>query len=103
MHWPCAFIYDGDNLLPRHENGKIILDHTVDFTETYAVSINNLIDGKIYKYFNCFIQEMEKLIEGGKVRAIGVSTFSVRNLKKLLKTAKIIPAVNQVCSVNFNI
>ncbi|KAI7857921.1 NADP-dependent oxidoreductase domain-containing protein [Circinella umbellata] len=75
MHWPCAFIYDGDNLLPRHENGKIILDHTVDFTETYA--------------------EMEKLIEGGKVRAIGVSNFSVRNLKKLLKTAKIIPAVNQ--------
>ncbi|KAL5520079.1 hypothetical protein ACEPAG_1739 [Sanghuangporus baumii] len=39
---------------------------------------------------------MEKVYKSGKVKAIGVSNFSVKNLKKLLETAKIIPAVNQV-------
>ena len=38
---------------------------------------------------------MEKL-PSDKVRAIGVSNFSIRNLKKLLKTAKVVPAANQV-------
>jgi glycerol 2-dehydrogenase (NADP+) len=42
--------------------------------------------------------EMQKLPETGKVRAIGVSNFSVANLEKLLgaPTTKIVPAVNQV-------
>jgi diketogulonate reductase-like aldo/keto reductase len=41
-------------------------------------------------------KEMEKLLDTGKVRAIGVSNFSVKNLKVLLKAAKVVPAVNQV-------
>ena len=32
----------------------------------------------------------------GHVRSIGVSNFGVGHIKKLLKTAKITPAVNQV-------
>jgi len=32
----------------------------------------------------------------GKVRAIGVSNFSIKTLESLLKTAKVVPAVNQV-------
>ncbi|GAA6024304.1 hypothetical protein JCM10207_009259 [Rhodosporidiobolus poonsookiae] len=39
--------------------------------------------------------EMEKLLEGGKVKAIGVSNFSIKNLDTLLQTAKVVPAVNQ--------
>eukprot|EP01018_Ginkgo_biloba_P034605 Gb_04228 [translate_table: standard] len=39
---------------------------------------------------------MEKLLEGGKVRAIGVSNFSVKKLQDLLGKAKVVPAVNQV-------
>lgn len=38
---------------------------------------------------------MEKLV-GSRVRAIGVSNFSIRHLEKLLKTARIVPAVLQV-------
>lgn len=38
---------------------------------------------------------MEKLV-GDKVRAIGVSNFTVKKLEKLLETAKIVPAANQV-------
>ncbi|KAJ5711971.1 hypothetical protein N7488_006127 [Penicillium malachiteum] len=40
-------------------------------------------------------REMEKLLETGKVRAIGAANFSTVNLEKLLKNCKIVPAVNQ--------
>ena len=40
-------------------------------------------------------REMEKLLESGKVRAIGVANFSTVNLEKLLASAKVVPAVNQ--------
>ncbi|KAJ1942010.1 hypothetical protein FBU59_003330 [Linderina macrospora] len=39
---------------------------------------------------------MEKLLETGKVKAIGVSNFSVDRLERLLANTSIIPAVNQV-------
>ncbi len=38
----------------------------------------------------------EKLYKEGRCRAIGVSNFTIRHLKELLKVAKIVPAVNQV-------
>ncbi|KAI9319924.1 NADP-dependent oxidoreductase domain-containing protein [Dichotomocladium elegans] len=73
MHWPVAFVPGEDNV-PKDAEGKVQLDST-DFTETYA--------------------EMEKLL-GDRVRAIGVSNFNIPKLEKLLKTAKVVPAVNQV-------
>jgi diketogulonate reductase-like aldo/keto reductase len=39
---------------------------------------------------------LEKLLECGKCRAIGVSNFTVRHLEALLKEAVIVPAINQV-------
>nr|GEZ53373.1 aldo-keto reductase family 4 member C10-like [Tanacetum cinerariifolium] len=39
---------------------------------------------------------MERLVELGLVRAIGVSNFNIQQMKELLKFAKIVPAVNQV-------
>jgi len=39
---------------------------------------------------------LEQLLEGGKVRAIGVSNFMVDHLTKLLEKANVIPAVNQI-------
>ena len=41
------------------------------------------------------LQAMEQLVEKGLVRAIGVSNFSITKTENLLKTAKIVPAVNQ--------
>ncbi|CDO68839.1 hypothetical protein BN946_scf184805.g48 [Trametes cinnabarina] len=40
--------------------------------------------------------EMEKLLETGKVRSIGVSNFSINNLEILLQHAKVGPVNNQV-------
>ncbi len=39
---------------------------------------------------------MEKILSGGKARAIGVSNYTIRHLDELLATAKVPPAVNQV-------
>lgn len=39
---------------------------------------------------------MEDLYEQGKVKAIGVTNYSVRHLKQLMKTCKIKPMINQV-------
>jgi glycerol 2-dehydrogenase (NADP+) len=41
-------------------------------------------------------KQLEALVASGKVKAIGVSNFSVPYLKKLEETWKIVPAVNQV-------
>ncbi len=39
---------------------------------------------------------LETLLEQGKVRAIGVSNFMVEHLTRLLQTATVVPAVNQI-------
>jgi diketogulonate reductase-like aldo/keto reductase len=41
-------------------------------------------------------QALEELYEAKKIRAIGVSNFHPRHLDELLKTAKVIPQVNQI-------
>ncbi|KAJ8691650.1 hypothetical protein PTI98_011200 [Pleurotus ostreatus] len=41
-------------------------------------------------------KEFEKIKEDGLARSIGVSNFTVENLQKIVKTAKILPAVNQI-------
>jgi len=55
--------------------------------------------GKIELYettVNKTWSKMEGLLKTGKVKAIGVSNFSVKILNQLLETAKVVPAVNQV-------
>ena len=39
---------------------------------------------------------MENLVGKGLVKAIGISNFTITKTEELLKTAKIVPAVNQV-------
>ncbi|SPQ25705.1 80cd6532-9d7f-4fa3-bb68-de2949bee57c [Thermothielavioides terrestris] len=39
---------------------------------------------------------MERLVESGKARAIGLSNFNILKTKRILEVARIIPAVNQV-------
>ncbi|KAJ7860417.1 NADP-dependent oxidoreductase domain-containing protein [Mycena olivaceomarginata] len=46
--------------------------------------------------FNDTWAELEGLHASGRARAIGVSNFSIKTLEQLFKTAKIVPAVNQV-------
>jgi glycerol 2-dehydrogenase (NADP+) len=46
--------------------------------------------------FHDIWEAMEEVLESGKVRAIGVANFGIRNLESLLETANVVPAVNLI-------
>ncbi|KAK6458517.1 NADP-dependent oxidoreductase domain-containing protein [Scheffersomyces xylosifermentans] len=79
MHWPVPLNPNGNHaLFPTLPDGNRDISQDWDFIKTYDL--------------------MQDLIPEGKVKAIGVSNFSLTNLKKLLDapTTKIKPALNQV-------
>ncbi|KAL4970911.1 NADP-dependent oxidoreductase domain-containing protein [Aspergillus stella-maris] len=75
---PHAYKPGPANTTLRHPNGKPVIDYDMSrrYPETWAA--------------------MEKLVYNGKARLIGVSNFNILKLRRLLETAKIPPAVNQV-------
>ncbi|TFY74824.1 hypothetical protein EWM64_g9188 [Hericium alpestre] len=77
LHWPQV-AKDGsdEEWYPKDPQGDLEVVDTPTFNEVWA--------------------ELEKVLASGKAKAIGVSNFSIKNLEKLLTTAKIVPAVNQV-------
>ncbi|GAA5934018.1 aldo/keto reductase family protein [Sporobolomyces koalae] len=72
MHWPVAFAPG------QTSEGKPNIDWglTNDVSPTW--------------------EAMERLVESGKVRNIGISNFTIPKMEKLFAKAKIRPAVNQV-------
>jgi aldehyde reductase len=74
IHWPMAY-KEGESLFPRNEDG------------TLAFSTSNYVDTW---------KEMEKLVEDGLAKSIGVSNFNKRQIECILAVAKIPPANNQV-------
>ncbi|TEB19490.1 Aldo/keto reductase, partial [Perkinsus sp. BL_2016] len=79
IHWPFCFKSDtktGSTLYDVH--GVAIIDEECQIEDTW--------------------REMEKLVQAGLVKNIGVSNFSLNLLKRILAMSdlKIIPAVNQV-------
>ncbi|THH19806.1 hypothetical protein EW146_g1432 [Bondarzewia mesenterica] len=77
MHWPQpAEFHSDEDYLPLTEAGDLEVDDSITFNEVWAA--------------------MEKLVPTGKVKAIGVSNFSIKTLEQLLEKAKIVPAANQV-------
>ncbi|HTB84784.1 MAG TPA: aldo/keto reductase [Candidatus Sulfotelmatobacter sp.] len=75
IHTPFAF-QAGDNMDPRDQAGDIIYDRGVTLLETWRA--------------------MEKLVDGGRCRAIGLSDVTMENLVPLYEAAWIKPAVVQV-------
>ncbi|XP_056312961.1 aldo-keto reductase family 1 member A1-A [Danio aesculapii] len=74
MHWPMAF-GRGDELMPRHPDGTIQYDDT-HYRDTWAA--------------------MEKLVDQGLAKAIGLSNFNAKQIDDILSIAKHKPVVNQV-------
>lgn len=69
MHWPVAFGRDPKGNVvktPKDADGKVILDKA-------------LIDDPLPTW-----KAMEKLVDSGKVKSIGVSNFNIRRCKDLL-------------------
>lgn len=75
VHTPYAF-QPGEEQDPRDENGNVIYDHDVTLADTWKA--------------------MERLVDGGKCHAIGLSDVSLEALIPLYESARIKPAVIQV-------
>ncbi|KAJ1979986.1 Alcohol dehydrogenase [NADP(+)] [Dimargaris xerosporica] len=78
MHWPLAFVKDSSKPVTsvKDANGHPVLDSKVTLADTWKA--------------------METLVEEGKTRHIGVCNFTVNQLKQLLSSCKIKPAVVQI-------
>ncbi|KAJ5329080.1 hypothetical protein N7541_000790 [Penicillium brevicompactum] len=77
VHWPLAMNPNGNHpLFPKLEDGSRDIVHDHSHVTTW--------------------KSMEKLVGNGKVKAIGVSNYSVQYLEELLPQATIVPAVNQI-------
>ncbi|PTB69394.1 aldo-keto reductase [Trichoderma citrinoviride] len=80
MHFPHAYKAGEQNNTIRHHsgNGKPVIDYDLSrrYPETW--------------------QAMEKLVDLGLARSIGLSNFNILKTRRILTMARIIPAVNQV-------
>ncbi|KAI9595837.1 NADP-dependent oxidoreductase domain-containing protein [Syncephalis fuscata] len=73
MHFPQSFQRGGD-AVPKDADGNILMAD-IDFCDTWRA--------------------MEALVKKGKVKAIGVSNFTIEDLQRLIKETATVPAVNQ--------
>ncbi|TQV91914.1 hypothetical protein V2A60_005989 [Cordyceps javanica] len=74
IHWPVAFQH-GSGLFPKDANGAIQLDKKTSITQTWKA-----------------LTELPK----SKVRAVGVSNFTIEHLEAVIKATGVTPAVNQI-------
>lgn len=91
---PVAF-QPSKSAFPKDDKGKVALDQSTSFVDTYNVT-------KTLSFILLIIvklKAMEKLVEMGKVRAVGVSNFNIQNLERILKHCKSAPTVNQVRNI----
>ncbi|MEH2088152.1 aldo/keto reductase [Nostoc sp.] len=75
IHTPFAF-QPGDEQEPRDDHGQIIYDPGVTLVETWHA--------------------MERLVDGGRCKSIGLSDIGLERLKEIVAVARIKPAVVQV-------
>ncbi|XP_004522468.3 aldose reductase-like [Ceratitis capitata] len=74
IHWPMGY-KAGNELIPYDACGRVLTTR-VDYVETWKA--------------------MEKLVESGYTRSIGVSNFNKNQIERIWKIAKIRPVVNQI-------
>ncbi|KIY62645.1 Aldo/keto reductase [Cylindrobasidium torrendii FP15055 ss-10] len=77
IHWPVPLNQNGNHpMIPTLPDGTRDVDKEWKLSDTW--------------------KQLEALVAKGKIRSIGVSNFSEYNLEKILPTATIVPAVNQL-------
>ncbi|XP_046455158.1 aldo-keto reductase family 1 member B1-like [Daphnia pulex] len=75
IHWPISLIDKEGELFPKDDNDKLLYK-SADHVDTWRA--------------------MEKCVEQGLVRSIGLSNFNSKQIQHVLDNCKIKPVVNQV-------
>ncbi|KAG8311228.1 hypothetical protein J6590_046689 [Homalodisca vitripennis] len=75
IHSPVGFVH-GDDLFPKDEEGNMKLDMTTDLEAVWKA--------------------MERQVDAGRTKFIGVSTFNIEQLERIRKIARIMPSTNQI-------
>lgn len=75
IHWPVAY-KEGDELFPMGPDGKTFIFSDADYVDTWKA--------------------MEKLVDAGLVKNIGLSNFNIKQVQRVLDVARIKPACNQI-------
>lgn len=85
IHMPMGYEFHGwevEKLNPKDENGNLYFSN-VDYLDTW--------------------KEMEKCVELGMTKSIGVSNFNSEQIKRIVDNCKIKPVTNQIeCCPNLN-
>ncbi|XP_068155947.1 1,5-anhydro-D-fructose reductase-like [Drosophila tropicalis] len=76
IHTPFTVFANEDGSIKKDKDGLVMVDPTTDHVATWA--------------------EMEKLVEKGWTKSVGVSNFSKEQIQRLLKNCKIRPANLQI-------
>lgn len=77
MHWPIGLQFRGeDDLVPMDADGKVLYDPSTNLEAIW--------------------EELEKHVESGKLKSIGISNFNEKQIERIMKSAKIPPANHQV-------
>ncbi|KAK8869592.1 hypothetical protein IAR55_000159 [Kwoniella newhampshirensis] len=79
VHWPVTFKKEGSNLFPKSADGK-----------------QALIDADAPGVVGTWKELVRLTKETKKVRAIGVSNFTVELLDKIIDATGVVPAMNQI-------
>lgn len=74
IHWPFAYKEEGE-LFPRDDKEQILFS-SVDFLDTW--------------------KELEKAVDAGLLKSIGISNFNKAQIQRLLENCRIKPVTNQV-------
>lgn len=83
IHTPIGYEYrEPEELMPKDAEGKLVFSD-VDYLDTW--------------------REMEKLVDLGLTKSIGVSNFNSEQITRILENSRIKPVTNQVeCSATLN-
>jgi len=83
IHWPTPFVKDGDQMWPKDEEGHFRLAEEIEPLDTWKA--------------------MEKLVEKGLTRALGLSNFNSQQMRILIEKSDTVPAIlHAECNPRFS-
>ncbi|KAK8808467.1 hypothetical protein WA158_008368 [Blastocystis sp. Blastoise] len=89
VHWPFETVVKSEDEAKRDPNNYFSVPFFNERTEETRLGWN------VDRMTNTW-RELEKLVEKGEIRSIGVSNFTVKKLKEFLPHCNILPCNNQV-------